>query len=1035
MIQLRVLGAVDVRADDQRDLTSLLRQPKRTALVSYLAVGLPQGHLHRRDRLRALFWPELDEAHARGSLNTALRFLRQTLGGDIVVTRGDEEAGLDAHAMWVDAWDFEAAMGAKWFDAAINLYRGDLLDGLHVTASGEYEEWLDVERRRLRGEAVAAATGLVDRALASGDVEGALRWARRASALAPDDERTTCRLIEVLDAAGDRVGALQAYDALTHRLRDDFGADPAETTRQMVARIRSRSVRLDPGLGTRPASAAPDLITPGGRVASPRSGDERPTPGPAKLEGAARAANPELPGSTPPRARSVVRRVGIALAGVVVLTATATLLRPVRPMPSSGEGDTRSRVAVFPFAFAGPAESRYLAGGVPTLLRGALEGAGPLRVVDPQALVARTADAPDGRLTLDEARRAARRAEADHLLLGEVSLLGARLVLSASVHEVDGAGDAVLSATVEGPLDSVSAIVVALARELLVAQPLGGRLPLSEVTTVSTTRLAALKAYLQGMDLLFRGAYDSARTAFVRAVEDDSTMAPAWLGLAIARGYVGSQAEQLAAADAALRYAEDLSERDRLFAQGLRAVVHGDAATARERARAVLAIAPDYAEGWGLLAEADGWYGWQGGGDRSRARPAVERAHRLDPRNARYLHDLVEQELRSRHYREADSLARVAYTQARGLINIAVSVHTATAVGQGDTSAIDSLEAELRHRDVASLWNAVAYLPVYTDDLAAAVRFAQLLTDPTRTTGGRASGHLLIALSHLAGGRREAAGRELADLARLTPDVALGYRAWFAIVPEFAVPAGELRSIRADVSRWTAPAGAPPLAAGWFDLPWHLAPALRTYWLGLLAARLGEREEALRHAAWLEQSRTAADSTGLLADLALEVRALVAIEDGRLAEALAYLERASLTVRAQYDVRNPMNLRPLGRYLRARLLQQLGREEEALAWYDGFAQFVGPEFVFLSLAYLRVAEIHERAGRAPEARSYYARFLQRWGDADASLQPLVAHARSSMGIFLNAAPPGTPSSPAPRSRTTATARSGSGSPSPRSSRR
>ena len=60
MIELRVLGVLEVRVPDAADaLPPGLTQPKRLALLLYLALAEPQG-LHSRDRLLALLWPEAD---------------------------------------------------------------------------------------------------------------------------------------------------------------------------------------------------------------------------------------------------------------------------------------------------------------------------------------------------------------------------------------------------------------------------------------------------------------------------------------------------------------------------------------------------------------------------------------------------------------------------------------------------------------------------------------------------------------------------------------------------------------------------------------------------------------------------------------------------------------------------------------------------------------------------------------------------------------------------------------------------------------
>src|SRR2546426_954328 len=66
MIEFRVLGTLHLTDAEGREVTSLLTRPRRLALLAYLAAATPRG-LHRRDTLLALFWPELDQEHARAA--------------------------------------------------------------------------------------------------------------------------------------------------------------------------------------------------------------------------------------------------------------------------------------------------------------------------------------------------------------------------------------------------------------------------------------------------------------------------------------------------------------------------------------------------------------------------------------------------------------------------------------------------------------------------------------------------------------------------------------------------------------------------------------------------------------------------------------------------------------------------------------------------------------------------------------------------------------------------------------------------------
>ena len=89
-----MLGEIQLHAAGGSELSTLLRMPKRLALLAYLAMPNP-GTWHRRDVLLALFWPELDATRARTALRNALYVLRQQLGDEAIRTRGDEEISID----------------------------------------------------------------------------------------------------------------------------------------------------------------------------------------------------------------------------------------------------------------------------------------------------------------------------------------------------------------------------------------------------------------------------------------------------------------------------------------------------------------------------------------------------------------------------------------------------------------------------------------------------------------------------------------------------------------------------------------------------------------------------------------------------------------------------------------------------------------------------------------------------------------------------------------------------------------------------
>ncbi len=220
MIKLQTLGGLGLHDARGRELRSILAASKPAALLTYLAVATPRG-FHRRDTLLALFWPELDQEHARGALRQALRVIRSSMTAGALLTEGDDAIALDQDVFWCDAVAFESLLDGGKEEEALDLYRGALLEGFHLSGCPEFERWLDDERRRLERRAAAAAWSLAQHALADGQAAKAKQWGRRSLAFSPDDEGVLRRVIDLLDSLGDRAGAIREYEAFAKRLRED----------------------------------------------------------------------------------------------------------------------------------------------------------------------------------------------------------------------------------------------------------------------------------------------------------------------------------------------------------------------------------------------------------------------------------------------------------------------------------------------------------------------------------------------------------------------------------------------------------------------------------------------------------------------------------------------------------------------------------------------------------------------------------------------------------------------------------------------
>jgi ABC-type oligopeptide transport system substrate-binding subunit/DNA-binding SARP family transcriptional activator len=226
---------------------------KNMALVAYLAVT---GESHTRETLITLLWPELEPSRARANLRRNLSVLRKALGGEcLVVDR--ETVGLDPSAdVWLDVDQFHSLLLA-WqghghpradmcpecliaLAEAVELYRGDFLEGFTLRDSPNFDEWQFFQTEGLRQELASALERLVRGHSAQGAYETAIPYARRWLALDPLHETAHRHLMQLYAWSGQRAAALRQYGECERVLREELGVPPEEETTQVYKVIKEK---------------------------------------------------------------------------------------------------------------------------------------------------------------------------------------------------------------------------------------------------------------------------------------------------------------------------------------------------------------------------------------------------------------------------------------------------------------------------------------------------------------------------------------------------------------------------------------------------------------------------------------------------------------------------------------------------------------------------------------------------------------------------------------------------------------------------
>ena len=222
---LLLLGPPAVSVDGT--VSPLTIRPKAVALLTYLA--LANREITRSELARLLF-PEAEAplatlrwhlTHIRGrapafvsrALTVGGDRLALALGTDVAVFRGNAEA-LCAHPE------------ARGVARALALYRGDLVAGLRVSASAEFDNWLYVEQEGLRRRFRQAVLAFARWALAAQRAERAVDALARLVTVDPYCEDAHVLLIRAHEALGRMEAARSSYDRYQRVVRRDLAAEP-----------------------------------------------------------------------------------------------------------------------------------------------------------------------------------------------------------------------------------------------------------------------------------------------------------------------------------------------------------------------------------------------------------------------------------------------------------------------------------------------------------------------------------------------------------------------------------------------------------------------------------------------------------------------------------------------------------------------------------------------------------------------------------------------------------------------------------------
>ena len=684
-------------------------------------------------------------------------------------------------------------------------------------------------------------------------------------------------------------------------------------------------------------------------------------------------------------------RIVAALGVLLLLGLAVTRLGPSRS--TSSVVPSASHIAVLPFTPSGTDTALIRLGrDLVFTLSAELDGLGDIRVVDAHTVLAQTARGDAS--SPAEGVALAQRFGAGSLVRGSLIREGERVRADFALLPADGRAEPLARGSVTGAVDSVAALTDSAVHTLLKQIWVGGAAPTPSLEgALKTKSVAALRAFLQGEQLVVDDLWDSASTSYHRAQEADPTF---WLAGArelYARNWTLRESPDSLIASLRQHHHE-LPEAERLSTDAIVAWSEDSIARGLLRAKELTQRYPSSWFGWLIYGDILLHNGPLLGHSYGEALAAFERALGLNPNLVPVHEHLMMLALQARDTARAGralgELTRLHAgpgLTADGYGNRMLQFRFLLGIARGDssltTSLIDSIarDAEPAAGNDGTFYDAFLY--GFLDPQIRVCERAIQVGGLTR----KGWHQRLLALSWAGRGAWDSALVAMDELVRSGVDSSASLRAYgIAVVGAWlgAVDAGAAERRRGKaMSQLSSPSERSELA--WLD---GLAAATAKDRPALAAARaaLGRSED--RGTKALDRSLAAFDQA-------------LAGKTANAGTALAALEWEEAAAWAPAFADHPFTIAvdriAAARWLAdARDLDQAGR---LLVLGDG-AYFIHPSVSYSTmlsgLVALERGRIEERLGHGDAARAFYQEFLRRYDRPTPNHRGIVEEAKTKV---------------------------------------
>ncbi len=236
-------------------------------IVVYLLLE-NENHSVSRGKLSQIFWSDTDQAHASMNLRQSLARIRkfqEQYGLNLI--EGDATyvylnlSQVKSELLRIDLLDYINYARKGDIESVLGLcdiYTGDLL-AQNEPQNSDFDEWLDVERVRLRDDLITMLLGMVNKPVGV-SIDEKRQCARKLIEIDPYQEVGYRTLMQTASQLGLIAKVERTFRECTKKLRDDLDVEPEEETielyQQLLPKLSPATTRglIIPAAANQPAA-------------------------------------------------------------------------------------------------------------------------------------------------------------------------------------------------------------------------------------------------------------------------------------------------------------------------------------------------------------------------------------------------------------------------------------------------------------------------------------------------------------------------------------------------------------------------------------------------------------------------------------------------------------------------------------------------------------------------------------------------------------------------------------------------------------